>query len=367
MTLLARDPQEAWVGAGVHSWDEFTKLREVVIGDASGARLPDLSDMSAWLTCFPHLTEREIKQVRSGDYPRKVIEEANEDLHALDRALKDLDVVTHRPTAVNHSSPFASPDWTSRGFFSYCPRDLTLILGQTIVETPSPTRARYFENLALRQIFQRKFDEGATWIAAPRPRLTDELFTLGEDGFPRLGEDEPAFDAANILRVGADLFYQVSRSGNERGYEWLKSIAAVVAPNVQVHPLRGVYQNVHIDSTITVLRPGLVLLNPERIAPYEVPAPFDQWDIVWCPQPEPSATNARHTLSESWISMNLLVVQPNLVIVESTQPALIKTLENTGIDVVPLTLRHAQTLGGGFHCVTLDLVREGECESYFDR
>jgi hypothetical protein len=31
-----------------------------------------------------------------------------------------------------------------------------------------------------------------------------------------------------------------------------------------------------------------------------------------------------------------------------------------------LKLRHSRMLAGGFHCVTLDIRREGSMESYFD-
>jgi hypothetical protein len=44
--------------------------------------------------------------------------------------------------------------------------------------------------------------------------------------------------------------------------------------------------------------------------------------------------------------------------VDKHQKKLIKTLEENNITVVPLELRHSRTLGGGFHCVTLDLLRE---------
>ena len=33
-------------------------------------------------------------------------------------------------------------------------------------------------------------------------------------------------------------------------------------------------------------------------------------------------------------------------------------LEQYKIESIPLSMRHARTLGGGFHCVTLDLKRE---------
>ena len=44
--------------------------------------------------------------------------------------------------------------------------------------------------------------------------------------------------------------------------------------------------------------------------------------------------------------------------VDKNQTELIKTLERHSMTVVPLELRHSRTLGGGFHCVTLDLFRE---------
>jgi N-dimethylarginine dimethylaminohydrolase len=37
---------------------------------------------------------------------------------------------------------------------------------------------------------------------------------------------------------------------------------------------------------------------------------------------------------------------------------LIDFLEKNQFTVIPMQLRHSRTLGGGFHCVTLDLHRE---------
>ncbi|RUS93318.1 hypothetical protein DSM106972_096740 [Dulcicalothrix desertica PCC 7102] len=36
-------------------------------------------------------------------------------------------------------------------------------------------------------------------------------------------ELEPAFDAANVLRLGKDIFYLVSDSGNKYGAKWLQT------------------------------------------------------------------------------------------------------------------------------------------------
>ena len=44
----------------------------------------------------------------------------------------------------------------------------------------------------------------------------------------------------------------------------------------------------------------------------------------------------------------------------------IKLLESKKYKVVPKTLRHMYTQGGGIHCATLDTVRESKLDSYFD-
>lgn len=63
--------------------------------------------------------------------------------------------------------------------------------------------------------------------------------------------------------------------------------------------------------------------------------------------------------------MNLLMLSPKLAVVDKNQYPLIKLLESKGIEVIPVLLRHARQLAGGFHCVTLDVRRTGKLENYF--
>lgn len=63
--------------------------------------------------------------------------------------------------------------------------------------------------------------------------------------------------------------------------------------------------------------------------------------------------------------MNLFSISPNLVVVDRDQTGLIKLLEKNGLDVLSLKLRHSRMMGGGFHCVTLDIRRKGTLERYF--
>ncbi|WP_430786879.1 hypothetical protein [Actinoplanes sp. G11-F43] len=59
------------------------------------------------------------------------------DLDMLAAQLRDLGVVVHRPAIVDHGRAFAAPGWSSSsGFSSYCPRDVALVLDDTIIEPP---------------------------------------------------------------------------------------------------------------------------------------------------------------------------------------------------------------------------------------
>lgn len=353
------------VEAPVKSWDEFSRLREVVVGDASHSRIPDLKDVTAWLNCYPELTPAELKRIHEGTYPSHVIDESNEDLDALVSILRGVGIVVHQPPSIDHAIRYGSPHWQSTGRSSYCPRDLTLILGETIIECPSPMRARQYETLTLHPLFVDYFRRGARWISAPRPKLTEEVVRFDCDGHPLLSDAEPLFEAANVLRLGNDLFYQVSRSGNEMGLHWLEQVADI-AGGVRVHPLRQLYDGTHIDSTISFIRPGLVLFNPERVNESNIPPALRTWDAIWCPPMTTGTTAVPHTLSTPWIGMNLLMLDTDLAIVDENQRELISTLEHKGITVIPHRLRHSRVLGGGFHCVTLDILRDGEAIDYLN-
>jgi glycine amidinotransferase len=346
------------------SFDEFSPLREVIVGNPSGARIPQ-RDVSAWLNLYGDLSRGELESVRTGAFPARVIEETAEDLQTLIGALRGLGVVVHQASTGDHRQEFGTPQWRTDGFYSYCPRDLALIVGPVIIETASPMRARYFELFGIRHLLQRFMLNGSTWISAPKPQLADELYQFDEQGRPVLGEHEPVFEAANVLRCGKDLFYQLSTSGNELGRIWLERTLRAYG-DFTIHPLRKIYEFTHIDSTIALLRPGLALLNPERINDANLPDALRKWDVIWCPPMSTEPAASPYPLSSRWIGMNLFMINPGLAIVDAAQHALIRALERNGIDTLPLTLRHARTLGGGFHCVTLDVVRDGAMESYFD-
>ena len=93
-------------------------------------------------------------------------------------------------------------------------------------------------------------------------------------------EEEPLFDAADVLRFGRDLVVQHGFTTNLKGIEWLRRHF----PDHRVHTVNfpGDPYPIHIDATFTPLRPGLILNNPHRRLPEEQRKMYNDngWEIV---------------------------------------------------------------------------------------
>jgi len=323
------------------SRNEWDSLKSVIVGDATNARVPEL-DKSLRVVNYADVYDE--RKIITGKYPDTVINEANEDLAIFTEFLRNEGIDVKQPIKN------AEPD-----YYNYCPRDGVLVHDDIILSTPQPLRARRNEQ----QFIENHFDDLDAKYIKTDPELSDDLYNedcVRNPDVLALNELEPCFDAANILRANDDLFYLVSNSGNKSGSEYLQHL---VGSSKKVWPIEGVYSYMHLDSTIALLREGLILLNPARIkSKDQLPKPLQSWDVIWCPEPTDIGHYPGYNNASKWVSMNLLSLSPNRVVLEERQHDLRKKLERYDIECEMLPMRHARTLGGCFHCVTLDLIRE---------
>jgi len=347
--------------SGVWSCNEWDQLQEVIVGNPLNARFPT-ADRSSQVAEFH---DRSLAQIPRGPFPQQIIEETEEDLTEFVRILEGLGITVKRPQTWPHEATFSTIHWKAQGYYNYCPRDVLLVVADQIIETPSVIRSRSQETLSYRTLLMDYLKSGARWYCAPKPMLLDSLFDVDLNK-PTPRNDEPAFDAANVLRLGQDLIYLVSSTGNELGGHWLQSI---LGDKFRVHIFKDVYYGSHIDSTLVALRPGLMLCNPARVNDDTLPKILKQWKVIYSPPMENTDRYDADYLSKSigsdWIDMNAFSINPNLIVVDCNQTGLIKLLEKHGCDVIPLRLRHSKMLGGGPHCITLDIRRAGTLQRYF--
>jgi N-dimethylarginine dimethylaminohydrolase len=349
----------------VSSNNDWDPLVEVIVGIADNARIPTMDDSTVSFTYAD--CSLDAARALEGPISQTVIDEANEDIEALVDVLRRLGVIVHRPLKLDSEKMFTTPEWSTTGYHTWCPRDLLLPLDNLVIECPSPMRSRYFETRAYRHLMFDAIRDGVQWISAPKPILGDDAYTFEDLTKPTLRNTEPIFDAPNVVRLGRDLLFQISNSGNLMGLDWLRTI--LEPRGYRLHPAEGVYNHPHFDSTIVPLRPGLVLLNRGRVNGSNCPKLLKKWDKIYFDDVEGFRTPPKpgdELLScTPYIGLNVFSIRPDLVCLDRIELSLIREIERHGITCVPLPMRHSRALGGGFHCATLDLIRSGPLEDYF--
>jgi len=285
----------------VNAWTQWGTLREIVVGNANNANFPpphgamrpyiNPEGGSSSMGEDGKITEtvgagaaveREIGWP-VGRKNQATIDAANWQLDNLAAVLSKRGVKVRRPNdygQIDWSKPIKTPFFdVPNQYCATCPRDIVATIGNVVLEASMSRRDRYFEVQQYRQMIRDVWrgDPGMLWKAAPKPSMADSMYDEAwwdlttKERYARMHnfsfcitDEEPIFDAADMMRCGKDIFVQLSMTCNAAGHEWL---ARELAPHgLRVHTVRFPYDLApsHLDCTFVPLRPGLVLTNPER-------------------------------------------------------------------------------------------------------
>lgn len=302
----------------IHSYNEWDQLHDIVVGTAYQANWPRSDPVWAQEKTRTGWT---LTDPPSGPVPHWIIEETEQDLAGLCDILARAGVNVRRPSRIDYQK--------QDGFSGYCPRDRILIAGDRVLDVAMLYPSRRQEIFGL------------------------EFLVSHDVNYQTMPDDRDLIcDAANICRLNDSWLFLESQSGNRAAYEWL------IREFSDINIYRcDFYAGVHIDSTVVPLREGTVMLNASRVGPDTVPEPLRDWDKIWIHDCQ-AQDFYQYPYASKWIGMNTLSISPDTVIVDAAQIDIIRQLEQRRFTVIPHTLRHSRTLGGGFHCVTLDLWRQ---------
>jgi glycine amidinotransferase len=372
----------------LNSYDEWSPLREVILGTGINYTSHD-RELSFELFYHDNIIRSEWYYPRlspgSGHSTperlainQRYVEELNEDINGIAETLESLGVTVHRPMNVDSSTNLVRTlAWEASMASPPNVRDIALIAGDEIIETPPMVRSRYFETQLLKPVFQEYFRGGARRTAMPRPLMTDASFDLsyvGTMGGPTEPIENPQpsaydagfemmFDGTRCMRLGRDIVANVSTANHALAVDWLERH---LEGRLRIHRVYRLSDS-HIDSMVLALRPGTLLVRSEAVAE-QLPEPLRRWDKIVAPPPEennfPTYGEGDLVLSSVFIDLNVFSVSPDTVLVNQPYPELMKLLEKNRFTVVPVRHRHRRLFGGGFHCQTLDTVREGGPEDY---
>lgn len=352
----------------VGSHDEWSPLREVIVGTPYHLDYHD--DLSFRLFFHQNLpggsggpatraaANRLFRNVRPGNQLR---DECLEDLAEFIGVLEDYGATVRRPSGLTSVPAVQTPHWNAPMGHALMPRDLFTVIGDEIIETSPSVRARYFEGDLYKELFTGYFNRGARWTVAPRSRLLDRNFDFSyvlRHGYRGDIPDDPfyelMFDGAQILRFGQDLLFNAATENHRMGARWLDRH---LRGRNRVHVVE-IADN-HIDALLLPLRPGMLLMH-ESVSLESMPGPLQAWDTIryeWLDEPIEMMQDGVPLLASQSVGMNVLSLDEQHVVVQDIQRPLIRNLEKKGFTPIPARWRHGRSLGGGFHCVTLDISR----------
>lgn len=375
----------------VNSWNEWDPLKRVIVGRPDGTVVA--APEPAAIYDLPH---GGFPAGKYGPLPDEQIQKAREEMNGFCEIFEKSGVIVERAIPINFNQKVSTPDWvneTMRGCMP--PRDILLPIGNEILEATMSERSRWYEYLCYRPILEQYFKEDPDfiWSAAPKPRLTDESYVkdyyhnfnnlwTNEEKEKRmlernwhLTDKEPLFDAADIARCGKDIFIQASCKTNAPGISWLKRHFEPKGFRVHVVQFGGNPHLWHIDANYLPLCPGKAMINPdwppiseEFVKLHKI----NDWELIPAARPvrdvnHPLSYCGPLTRAPMWLSINTFMLDPKTVFVEAGETSYQEQFDKLGFEVIAIPFWQVSPFGGAFHCATVDVYREGECEDYFPK
>lgn len=289
----------------------------------------------------------------------KIAEETAEDLDALVATLERFGVEVYRPEILADTYRDGKHMVPPR-----TPRDSMVVIDDTL-----------YYNL----------DQGR-----PDERYTGLLDFARSRGMPTK-EIGSFCNGASVARIGRDLFF--GTDSYDADLVAIKQEVAARFPNYRNHVVNT---GGHGDGTYCPVAPGLII-SLEDVPTYA--DTFPDWEVVYLPgqswlavkpfldlkwknlgkwwipgfEYDNDVIEVVNTWLDHWMGyveetvfdVNMLIVDPQNVIVSGENDLVFDALSRYGITPHVVPYRHRYLWDGGIHCVTLDLARTGERQDFF--
>jgi N-dimethylarginine dimethylaminohydrolase len=115
--------------------------------------------------------------------------------------------------------------------------------------------------------------------------------------------------------------------------------------------------------------PGLLLQSPvqKSLTPeFHELFKINGWEIVETVKYSRTEFNP-YCFCGPWLSNNCFSIDPKTICIESAEVRFMDQMDELGFDVIPVDFHEVSPFGGGLHCATVEIFREGECEDYFPK
>lgn len=332
----------------INRYDDFTKLREIVLGEVNYSPL------------------NLIKDENDRDFMRHILDQTKSSMSKLEEIFKNFDVKVWRPEVFEHTvetklgTPYKNVDNVYKSLTSF---DNFLTIADTIVEmSPADSPSAIFDYVQYQHIWNEKFQQGSRWISMPRPSYNINKTNEFED----ISNFEPYADSPSLMIVGDTIFVAEKYMVNQLGMDWLKR----EFPQFKFKVFKGT--NGHLDSYFAIVRPGLALTG---IPKNKLPKEFRDWNIIDFDKEDYKDVSMisdyfqDDDYENTTLAVNVISIDPENIVMYKhaidNNVEQIRKIEKQGVNVIPLELDVSRWLNTGLHCFCNALVRDGNYINYF--
>lgn len=332
----------------INRYDDFTRLREMVLGTVNYSPLA--------------LLENEKEKV----FIKHILDETTLVLERLENILKKFNIKVWRPEVFEHSkdmklgAPYTKVDTVHRSLTCY---DNFLTIADTVVEmSPNNLSPAMYDYVQYQHIWKSKFEQGSRWISMPRPSYNVNK----KDEFEIISNFEPYADSPSILIIGDVIYVTEKYTLNQLGFDWLKR----EFPQFKWKTFEGT--NGHIDSYFSVVRPGLALSG---IPKNKLPNDLQKWTVLEFGKEDYTDVSMMSDIFQdedyenTTLAVNTFSIdEENIIMSKHTVEQCkdqVRTLEKNGVNVIPLEFEVSRWLNQGIHCLCNPISRDGALTNYF--
>ena len=337
----------------VNASNEWSFLRSVLVGRAGQACFPAIPKVSADAT-MPSTHAHRFHPETSLPFPKHIVQKAEAELDCFASLLQAEGIQVYRPPT--------GIDWSAeRGYTGAMPRDGLLVIGNVIIEACFAWKCRGREvELAYGALLDKLAEDGKTIVVRrPVDSYADVVEPSGAGKAPwTINNSRPAFDAADFLRFGKCILGQYSHVTNEAGVAWIRQHlpTGYRVEMIEVSDPAAM----HIDATILPLRHGLLVYNPFKVTEKALRAHevLADWTLKAFPFIPEGPKEPPLFMTSPWLALNALVLDGRRMVVEASDERSASWFESLGMECLRCPFQHVNSIGGSFHCASIDLLRE---------
>lgn len=315
-------------------YNEWGRLREAMVGIEDHTVEPEYMEAFAWMAPEDQEYCRKYGGRDSAEVLPEKIAALREQVEGHVKVLTEFGVKVHRNQPLVHPEEIHFLDEVQQGRLYTGGADFFRVIGQDVILLND-----------LRYPFRRK------QVYTVRPVL-EEILAHSDVGryvalppaSPHYSPEDLYLENGDIMADGFNIYVGLSGLGTSpKGVAWLKQF---LGPKYRIHLIKLAPNVLHLDTVLTLNRPGLLTYCPELLE--ELPRPLRHWDqIKVYLQPGELRFGANHlSLDES----HIVVAQEFARVGDE--------LAKKGMEPIVIPLGVSMAYGSGARCLTGVLRRD---------